>query len=329
MVALKLPERARNRRLATGSLLVVAMAGLLLPWSVSRSSDSSRPATAGTALAPSVVGQTYGSALRRIAGLGLRAVELRQFSSEPEGVVLSQDTRPGAPLAAGSAIALTVSKGVARSAMPKLVGAPAAAATRRLKALQLAVLSFRVASDAPVGTVVSAFPSPGAMLRYGDQARLNVSGGIPAGVSLERLPRVPAVVGVTAERAQARLRALGLAPDLFYVRSRRPAGLVVRQSAGPRTTAQLGTLVGLAISIGPRGIAQTPVPYVVGRASAAGAELLRSTGFDVRVVRGPAPAGVNAQRVLDEQPMGGTKAPLHAVVTIVIAAGRREGGLHR
>jgi serine/threonine-protein kinase len=247
-------------------------------------------------------------------------VELRRFSSQPEGVVLSQDTQPGARLVRGSAIALTVSKGAARSAMPRLAGAPAATAARRLKTLQLAVLSFRVVSDAPVGTVVSTLPAPGAALGYGDQARLNVSGGISAGVSLRSPVRVPAVVGTTAPRAQARLRALGLTPDLFYVRSTLPTGLVVRQSVAPHGSARLGTLVGIGISVGPHGVAQTPVPYVVGRQATAGAALLRSTGFDVRVVRGPAPEGAGAQRVLDEQPMGGTKAPLHAVVTIVIAA---------
>ncbi len=292
----------------------------LLAWSVSRSGDPSRPAPAGTALAPSAVGERLAVARRRIADAGLRVVELGQFSSEREGIVLSQDAQPGTRLAAGGTVALTVSRGVARSSMPAVADAPAGRATAKLKALRLAVLPFRVVSDAPVGSVVSTFPAPGAVLHYGDQARLNVSAGIPAGVSLESPVRVPVLAGATSERAQARLRALGLTPDLFYLRSSRPAGLVVRQSTEAGTTARLGTLVGLAISLGANGAAQTPVPYVVGRRSAAGAALLRSTGFDVRIVRGPAPAGAKAHTVLDEQPMGGTKAPLHAVVTIVIAA---------
>jgi beta-lactam-binding protein with PASTA domain len=83
---------------------------------------------------------------------------------------------------------------------------------------------------------------------------------------------------------------------------------------------QLGTLVGLALSLGPHGSATTPVPYVVGRSSAAAVGLLSSTGFHVRVVTQRSAAAAASRSVIDEQPMGGTKAPAHAVVTIVIAA---------
>ena len=78
--------------------------------------------------------------------------------------------------------------------------------------------------------------------------------------------------------------------------------------------------MGLAVSLGPGGAADTPVPYVVGRSAAAGAQLLQSTGFRIRVVSEQAAGGTAAGTVIDEQPMGGTKAPGHAVVTIVIAA---------
>lgn len=320
MIALRLPERARDRRIATGSLLVVVVLAGLLAWSVSRLGGASRPASAGTRAAPSVVGETIAVAQRRLATAGLRAVELGSFSSKPEGVVLSQDTRTGARVAAGATVALTVSKGAARSSMPVLAGVPAPAAAAKLEALHLAVLRFRVVSDAPVGTVVSTFPAPGAALHYDDPVRLNVSGGIPSGTVLASSVRVPSLVGASGDAAQSRLRALGLTPDLFYVRSTRPAGLVARQSVAARTSARLGALVGLGISLGAHGVVRTPVPYVVGRPLAAGTSLLRSTGFQVRIVDVLAPAGTKPRTVLDEQPMGGTKAPDHAVVTIVIAA---------
>jgi len=312
----------------TGLLLVLALAGFLA-WSVSRSSGSSRPATAGTPLAsthkatvPSVVGVSYAQAVRRLGRLGVHVVELDQFSSEPTGVVLSQDTAAGRRLPSGATIALTVSKGAARSSMPRVVGASVRAATAKLHARQLAVLRFTVVSDATVGTVVSSFPPRGSVLHYGDQARLNVSGGIPASLrrSLHAPVRVPDLRGATEESAQARLRALALTPDVFYVRSNRSAGLVARQSVVSGAQVRLGTLVGLAVSLGADGAAATPVPYLVGRSKAAAAQLLRSTGFRVRIVSQQAAVDTAARTVLDEQPMGGTKAPLHAVVTIVIAA---------
>lgn len=259
-------------------------------------------------------------AVRRAGALGAHVVELDQFSSEPAGTVLSQDLAPGTRLAAGATIALTVSKGAAGNAMPGLAGATAAAAMAKLRALQLAPLRFTVVSDAPAGIVVSTYPARGVVLRYGDQARVNVSGGIPAALrgSLRAPARVPDVRGASVERAQDRLRALGLSPDLFYVRSARPPGLVVRQTVGAGARVHLGTLVGLAVSLGPEATASTPVPYVVGRPAAAAEQLLRTTGFQPRLVTQR--AGAPGRAVRDEQPMGGTKAPPHAVVTIVIAA---------
>ena len=266
---------------------------------------------------PRVVGERTPAASARLAVLGVKTVTLSQFSSQPRGVVISQGQPAGSRVTRGSTIALTVSAGVAHSVMPKLAGARAAAATAALGRLHLAVLRFTVFSDAPRGTVVSSFPAAGAAVRYDGQARIDVSGGPPPSGSAPA--RVPDVVGAGADDAQRVLRALWLTPDLYYVRSSESAGSIVRQTVAPGTRARLGTLVGLALSLGPHGSATTPVPYVVGRTSAAAVGLLGSTGFHVRVVTQRSPAAP-AGSVIDEQPMGGTKAPAHAVVTIVIAA---------
>jgi beta-lactam-binding protein with PASTA domain len=304
-----------DRRVAAALLALAALA-VVLGWSGRRERGSSRSATI-----PSVVGERYASARARLEALGVHVVRLDQFSSGPAGAVLSQDTPSGALVHSGEAVALTVSKGAAGNAMPELAGAQVRVATAKLKALQFAVLTFTVVSDAPAGTVVSSFPARGSMLRYGDQARLNVSGGSPVAIGSLRGPaHVPRVTGSSEGRAQARLRAVGLTPDLFYVHSARVAGLVARQTVTASSSARLGTLVGLAVSLGPGGSAETPVPYVVGRTAAFGTNLLRSTGFRVRVVLQHPAARTAARTVLDEQPMGGTKAPAHAVVTIVIAA---------
>jgi beta-lactam-binding protein with PASTA domain len=193
----------------------------------------------------------------------------------------------------------------------------AAAAVAALGRLHLAALRFAVFSDAPRGTVVSTFPAAGLAVGYDGQARVDVSGGPPPTGAAPAI--VPDVRGAGADAAQQRLRGLWLVPNLFYVRSSESAGTVVRQTVAPGTRARLGTLVGLALSLGRHGEATTPVPYVVGRSAAAAVGLLRSTGFHVRVVTQRSPA-VPAGSALDEQPMGGTKAPAHAVVTIVIAA---------
>jgi serine/threonine-protein kinase len=267
---------------------------------------------------PRVVGDRAAAASTRLAAVGVKTVTLPQFSSKPRGVVISQGQPAGTRVRSGSTVALTVSAGVAHSTVPSLAGARAAAAIARLQSLHLAALRFTVFSEAPRGRVVSSFPGTGAAVGYDAQVRVDVSGGPPpAGAAPAR---VPDVRGGDASIAQQRLRALWLAPDLFYVSSSKPAGSVVRQLVAPGTRVRLGTLVGLALSLGPHGTAATPVPYVVGRSSAAAVGLLSSTGFHVRVVTQRSPAVTPPRSVVDEQPMGGTKAPAHAVVTIVIAA---------
>jgi beta-lactam-binding protein with PASTA domain len=252
-----------------------------------------------------------------LAGLGIKVVALRRFSSSPRGDVIAQGDPAGSHVVVGSTVALTVSAGVARSTMPQLVGMRAARALAAVRRLHLAPLAFTVFSGAPRGTVVSSFPPRGAVLGYDSQARIDVSGGpSPTGSAIVRVPNVTRTDDAIA---QQELRARSLVPDLFYVRSHGPVGSVVRQTVQPGAHVQAGTLVGLALSLGRRAAAATPVPYVVGRSSSAAAALLRSAGFRVRVVAQQAPAAPS-RSVVDEQPMGGTKAPVHAVVTIVMAA---------
>jgi len=262
---------------------------------------------------PGVVGERSAVAANRLGALGIKVVRLPRFSSQPRGVVISQGQPAGTRLAHGSTVALTISAGVAHSTMPRLAGMPAASAMAALQRLHLAALSFTVFSDAPRGTVVSSFPAAGVAVGYDGQARINVSGGRVVAAARARVPDLRGTDGVAA---QQRLRSQWLVPDVFYVRSSAPAGSVVSQTVAPGARVHLGTLVGLALS----GSATTPVPYVVGRSSAAAAELLRSSGFHVHVVAQRSAAAAARRSVLDEQPMGGTKAPAHAVVTIVIAA---------
>lgn len=275
-------------------------------------------ARSATVTLPRVVGDRSTVASDRLASLGINVVTLPRFSPQPRGVVIAQGQPAGAKLAHGSTVALTVSSGVARSTMPKLAGLRTTGATTALRRLHLAVLAFTVFSDAPRGTVVSSFPAAGAVLGYDGQARVDVSGGPPpVGAAPASVPNVRGEDGSTAQK---RLRARWLVPDLFYAPSAAPEGSVVRQTVAPGTRARLGTLVGLAVSLGPHGSATTPVPYVVGRSSAAAVGLLSSTGFHARVVTQRSAAAAAQGSVIDEQPMGGTKAPVHAVVTIVIAA---------
>jgi serine/threonine-protein kinase len=307
------PSRIAIGRKTWEAATVLALAAAFLAGCAA--ARSSRPPA--TVALPSVVGERGATATTRLAALGVKVVTLPQFSSSPRGVVIAQGQPAGSHMARGATVALTLSAGVARSTMPPVIGMRAAAAVAALRRLHLAPLSFTVFSGAPRGTVVSSFPARGAALAYDAQARLDIAGGPPpTGAATVRVPDVARSDGTTAQRE---LRAGWLVPDVFYIRSRDPIGSVVRQTVKPGVRVQAGTLVGLALSLGPRAVAATPVPYVVGRSSSAAVALLRSTGFHVRVVAQRS-ATASSRSVFDEQPMGGTKAPVHVVVTVVIAA---------
>lgn len=264
-----------------------------------------------------MVGERDAAAATRLAALGVKVVTLARFSSSPRGVVIAQGQPGGSRVAGGATVALTVSAGVAHSTIPPVVGMRAASAVAALRRLHLAPLAFTVFSGAPRGTVVSTFPARGAALGYDAEARVDISGGPPpTGPGRARVPTVARDDGTTAQQD---LRAGWLVPDVFYVRSRDPVGSVVEQTVKPGLRVPAGTLVGLALSLGPRGVAATPVPYVVGRPSSSARALLRSAGFRVQVVAQRS-AATSSGSVVDEQPMGGMKAPAHAVVTVVIAA---------
>jgi beta-lactam-binding protein with PASTA domain len=309
---LQAPSRTATRNTWETATVLALAAAFLAGCSAAR---SSRPPA--TVALPRVVGERRAAATTRLAALGVKVVILPQFSSAPPGVVIAQGQPAGSDVASGATVALTISSGVAHSTMPAVVGMRAAAATAALRRLHLAPVSFTVFSGAPRGTVVSSFPARGAALAYDAQARLDIAGGPPPGGAAT--VRVPDLARSDGTRAQRELRAGWLVPDVFYVRSNDPIGSVVRQTVKPGLRVQTGTLVGLALSLGPRAVAATPVPYVVGRPSSAAVALLRSTGFHVRVVVQRS-ATASPRSVVDEQPMGGTKAPVHAVVTVVIAA---------
>lgn len=310
---MKSPVRIAVRRNAWETATVLALAAAFLAGcAAARSSGPS-----ATVALPGVVGERGAVATTRLAALGVKVVILPQYSSSPRGVVIAQGQPAGSHVTSGATVALTVSAGVARNTMPPVVGMRAATALAALRRLHLAPLSFTVFSGARRGTVVSSFPAQGAVLAYDAQARLDIAGGPPpTGAATVRVPDVALSDGSTAQRD---LRAGWLVPDVFYVRSRDPIGSVVRQTVKPGLRVQAGTLVGLALSLGSRAVAITPVPYVVGRPSSAAVALLRSTGFHVRVVVQRS-ATASSGSVVDEQPMGGTKAPVHAVVTVVMAA---------
>ena len=162
-----------------------------------------------TATVPSVQGRTQAEAVSAVHEAALDAKVSQAFSETvPAGMVVSADPVPGNTLHRGADVALVVSKGPERYAVPPVVGMTLAEATARIKAVNLTLGKVRKAYDekVPEGQVVTAKPGPGASLKKSTAVALTVSRG--------REPiDVPDFTGKNATRAARQLSGLGLKVD--------------------------------------------------------------------------------------------------------------------
>jgi eukaryotic-like serine/threonine-protein kinase len=127
--------------------------------------------------------------------------------------------------------------------VPRVVGLQAQTAVRRLRAVGLHVAISTVRVDRPKGTVVSQRPRAHSVVRTGTVVRLRVAAPV--------MVTVPALVGLSSDDAEARLRELGLTPHLVYVHSLAVVGNVVAQEPAAGARVARGTRVTISISGGP------------------------------------------------------------------------------
>lgn len=135
---------------------------------------------------PSVTGLDRAAAVTRLqeAGLVLRVGDRRYSAQVAPGLVVSQRPAPGAKVAEGTEVAVSVSAGTESFSMPDVLGLPLDQARKRLRDRGLAVDVRTVPSDKPQGTIVSSFPAPGVTVATGEQVRLEVAAGSSASQAL-------------------------------------------------------------------------------------------------------------------------------------------------
>ncbi len=261
-----------------------------------------------TATVPSVQGRGQAEAVSAVHQAALDAKVSQTFSETvPAGVVVSADPGPGSTLRRGAAVALVVSRGPERYAVPPVVGMTLAEATARIKAVNLKVGKVSKAYDekVPEGQVVTAKPGPGASLKKRTAVALTVSRG--------RHPiDVPDLTGKDATRAARQLSGLGLEVDATAQQNSDtvPKGAVISQS--PRDgTAFRGDTVTLVVSKGPVLVA---VPNVVGQQLQQARAALQAAGFKVKVEKA---FGGFFGTVRFQDPAGGD-APKGSTVTVTI-----------
>ncbi|GAB2740135.1 Stk1 family PASTA domain-containing Ser/Thr kinase [Streptomyces bullii] len=132
----------------------------------------------------------------------------REFSGDvPRGMVISTDPEQGTKVRAGSAVALTVSKGRPVD-VPDVTGEDLAGATAELEdaGLKVKVAPERVNSEHDKGQVARQTPGSGSRAAEGDTVTLTLSKG-------PEMIEVPDVVGDSVDDATRKLEAAGFQVD--------------------------------------------------------------------------------------------------------------------
>jgi serine/threonine-protein kinase len=217
----------------------------------------------GSAEVPDVAGRPVDDARRAVERRGFKVTIDRVFSDTvPLGRVI--ETRPAArtPLNLGSTVALVVSRGREKVAVPNVVGQDRADARSALEDAQLQVVVKEEEADGDPGKVLRQDPAAGTKIAKGETVTIVVS--------KERSQvDVPDVVGMAVNDALDALTEAGFRPrqetvpvttpaeDGFVV-DQRPQGGVKRKK-GSRVTIQVGRFDDSQLN--PEGSA-TPTPTV-------------------------------------------------------------------
>jgi beta-lactam-binding protein with PASTA domain/predicted Ser/Thr protein kinase len=261
---------------------------------------------------PGVNGLVAKQAESKLAAAGLEVDYAPSEFSEvvPEGEVIASNPEAGERIADGGTVTLTLSKGKERYDVPNLVGVSRAEAGKLLAERNLVVgaVKSKYSETVDKGLVISSSPKDGKSVRRDTAVDLVVSKGP------KPIP-VPNLVGDNVEDARATLESLGLTlrvSDEKYT-SKVPEGAVISQDPSSDASLTSGGTVSVVVSLGPPLV---EVPSVVRRSTEDATNLLTDAGFDVNV--NEACVIVCIGRVVDQNPNGGSKAPIGSTVTITI-----------
>lgn len=208
----------------------------------------------GLVTVPDVSGLAAGDAVRRIAGSRLKPIPVAAKGRAREGMegrCESTDPPPGTELARGSDVRVYLfpDRNATLAQVPDVSGLPAKAALARVTDAGLKstpVAARRLAPPGREGTCETTDPPPGTDVAVGSAVRVFLYPG-----KVEDLVEVPRVRSLTAEKAEAELRRVGLQIKLVDSSSSAPsaadAGTVATQSPGPGTRVKRGDVVIVAL----------------------------------------------------------------------------------
>ncbi|MGI8885433.1 MAG: PASTA domain-containing protein [Gaiellaceae bacterium] len=369
-------QRRRRRRRLRSLLLAILAATLLLAlaagaWIATRGTGSE---TTVTTSAPQVTQPTLlPPAPARVTMPYLLGIQLREArtvladqsadlrvrvrriaSRQLVGEVVSQSPPSSSKIAPNAFVALSVSSGPVRIAIPSVEGKGKRSAVAELRGARLRpeirVIRSRAAR---AGTVLEQTPAAGMRVeprsivildvaeRPAPRPRADPPPVTPAPPAPEPQPEpppvvapepepeppvtappppttiaIPGLVGSTLPVARRRLAELGLAIRTSTIVSSQPKGVVIRQFPKPGSRLREGQTVSLTLSAGP---ALARVPGVIGLDDVTAADVLEAAGFEVRI-REELTSDIEEDGIIIDQEPSGGRRPKGSIVTITVAS---------
>ena len=259
---------------------------------------------------PGILNMDQAEATTALQSVGLTLEVAGEEYSETvaAGLVLSSDPAPGASAAANSTVAVVLSRGPERYAVPDVRGDPLEAARTAITEANLlvGVITEDWDPEVPAGSVASTEPAAGDELKPGTPVDIVVSKG-PKPVRLANY------AGSSASEVQAELEAAGLVVTVKEEFSTEFAeGLVISTLPGKGERVPVGSTVELLVSKGPPPV---EVPYLIDMKRDDAVYLLQELGLNVEVNE---PPFTPLNRVISQDPAAGTLIPAGSTVTITI-----------
>jgi serine/threonine-protein kinase len=269
-------------------------------------------APAKTIVVPDLQGKLAIQAQQQLLGLGVKSTVTTEVSETvPQDRVIRQEPAAGTKIGKDDTVALVVSGGAPRVAVPDAKGYSVGDAERRLQDAKLRYKTVDAYSaTVPAGQVIALNPYVGTSVRQNSVVVLTVSKGAKPIV-------VPNVVGATLDDARRRLAAAGLSVTVGQSAESDnvPPNVIMSQDPDPGTSAAPKSGVTVVLSTGP---ASVQVPNVVGLDPDAAEAALRGAGFDVTQAY-TVDAANPTQKIALQQPDANAPAKKGSKVTIYLS----------
>lgn len=294
--------RKRRRALALVLLAAIAAAVGYFGWQLG---------TTETVNTPKLAGMSRSEALAALndVGLTMRVADEKYSEKREAGTIISTDPRAGQKVAANGTVSVIMSKGPERYRVPDVKGMSQSAASQALEAVNLKTgqVLQGYSRKIPQGQVLRTNPKIGTPLKRDSAVALTISQGPEPVV-------VPDVRGMSVDQAQATLSASGLkSRTTERFDESVEFGKVIGTEPGNGTTAYRGDKVKVLVS---KGSQYVEVPSVVGMDTDSARATLENAGFKVTTRE---QFGVTlANRVLSQDPSGGSRASHGSLVTLTI-----------